>query len=57
MPDTKSGRERKGRNKAAQLREALYERELTSFEDDDDLVFLEDAGDSGEFIASELPDD
>ncbi|MFB6160101.1 MAG: hypothetical protein ABEJ61_02880 [Haloferacaceae archaeon] len=32
MPDTKSGRERKGVNKRAQLRERLYGKELERLE-------------------------
>lgn len=36
MPDTKSGRERKGLDKQAQLDVHLYERELRSFEEDDE---------------------
>ncbi|MFB6108004.1 MAG: hypothetical protein ABEJ82_04070 [Haloplanus sp.] len=37
MPDTKSGRERKGRNKRAQLRRRLYRQELEALDADDDL--------------------
>jgi len=37
MPDTKSGRERNGRNKRAQLRQQLYEQELESLDEDADL--------------------
>jgi len=34
MPDTKSGRERKGRNKRTQLEERLYEKELERLGED-----------------------
>ncbi|SDZ90681.1 hypothetical protein SAMN04488065_1145 [Haloplanus vescus] len=37
MPDTKSGRERNGKNKREQLRHQLYEAEMDSLDDDDDL--------------------
>jgi hypothetical protein len=37
MPDTKSGRERNGKNKREQLRNRLYEEELASLDDDADL--------------------
>jgi hypothetical protein len=38
MPDTKSGRERKGANKRAQLRRRLYGRELERLDaEDEDL--------------------
>lgn len=36
MPDTKSGRERKGVNKRAQLREQLYGKELERLDDDEE---------------------
>ena len=37
MPDTKSGRERKGRKKREQLRRRLYQRELETLDTDEDL--------------------
>lgn len=37
MPDTKSGRERNGKNKRAQLRQRLYEEELDSLDAEADL--------------------
>jgi hypothetical protein len=37
MPDTKSGRERNGRNKRAQLRRRLYEEELETLDEDAEL--------------------
>jgi hypothetical protein len=37
MPDTKSGRERNGKNKRAQLRRRLYEEELESLDSETDL--------------------
>jgi hypothetical protein len=37
MPDTKTGRERNGRNKRAQLRRRLYEVEIESLDEDADL--------------------
>jgi hypothetical protein len=37
MPDTKEGRERNGRKKREQLRRQLYERELETLDDDEDL--------------------
>ncbi|MFB6256939.1 MAG: hypothetical protein ABEH58_09495 [Haloplanus sp.] len=37
MPDTKSGRERNGKNKRAQLRQRLYEEELESLDDEGEL--------------------
>lgn len=36
MPDTKEGRERKGRNKRRQLTERLYRRELDALERDEE---------------------
>lgn len=36
MPDTKSGRERKGANKRAQLRRQLYGKELERLDADDE---------------------
>jgi hypothetical protein len=37
MPDTKSGRERKGRKKREQLRQRLYEQELETLDDEGEL--------------------
>ncbi|RMB23672.1 hypothetical protein [Haloplanus aerogenes] len=37
MPDTKSGRERNGKNKRQQLRQRLYEQEMESLNEDADL--------------------
>lgn len=39
MPDTKRGRERKGRGKQHQLRENLYDRELDAIDSDEELDF------------------
>ncbi|WP_191965802.1 MULTISPECIES: hypothetical protein [Haloferax] len=55
MPDTKSGREKKGLNKRTQLTERLYEQELEVLDGEDDEPSLDDI--SGEFIADELPDE
>ncbi|WP_411965326.1 hypothetical protein [Haloferax sp. YSMS24] len=55
MPDTKSGREKKGLNKRSQLTERLYERELAVLDGEDDEPELEEF--EGEFIAEELPDE
>jgi len=49
MPDTKTGRERKGEGKRAQLERRLAEREL---EADADLDIHEVAEPSGEFLAA-----
>jgi hypothetical protein len=56
MPDTKNGRERKGRNKRNQLQERLYEREMEALDADEDLPPFE-AGEDGQFLAEELPDE
>jgi hypothetical protein len=56
MPDTKSGREKKGLNKEQQLTEELYEQELSVL-DDEDRDPPEFADTSGEFIADELPEE
>ena len=56
MPDTKSGREKKGLNKEKQLTEELYEQELFVLEDEDEES-LEFTDTSGEFLADELPDE
>ena len=56
MPDTKSGREKKGLDKERQLTEHLYERELDVLgEPGDEPPRFE--GLDGEFIAEEFPDD
>ncbi|MBB6646402.1 hypothetical protein [Halobellus ruber] len=55
MPDTKAGRERKGRNKRSQLQEQLYEAELDALDTDDDLPPFESTRDRP-FLADELPD-
>jgi hypothetical protein len=58
MPDTKSGRERNGRNKRRQLNRRLYRREIETMTDDDDLPdFDEDEAVEAELLADELPDD
>ena len=54
MPDTKSGRERKGRNKRRQLENRLTRREVDTLDEDDELPSFNGA--SGEFLADELPD-
>lgn len=55
MPDTKSGREKKGLNKLNQLDERLNERELRTLDRDDEPPRWE--GIDGEFIADDTPDD
>jgi len=50
MPDTKSGRERNGKNKRAQLRERLYEQELDSLDADSELP---EFGDGEEELAAD----
>jgi hypothetical protein len=50
MPDTKSGRERNGKNKRAQLRQRLYEQELDSL---DEEVDLPDFGEGDEEFAAD----
>ncbi|MDQ2053016.1 MULTISPECIES: hypothetical protein [Halobellus] len=55
MPDTKSGRERKGRNKRNQLQEELYDEEIEALETDEDLPPFEPSSDRP-FVADELPD-
>jgi len=55
MPDTKDGRERKGRNKRSQLQQELYEAELDALDDDEDLPPFEPTRDRP-FLADELPD-
>ncbi|WP_175454531.1 hypothetical protein [Halobellus clavatus] len=56
MPDTKNGRERKGRNKRSQLQEELYEEEIEAVEADEELPPFEPSGDKP-FVAEELPDE
>jgi len=56
MPDTKNGRERKGRNKRSQLRAQLYEEELESLDSDEELPPFEPSGDRP-FVADELPEE
>ncbi|MFD1515300.1 hypothetical protein [Halomarina rubra] len=55
MPDTKRGRERKGRGKQHQLREDLYDRELESLESEEEPDFDELLG--GEPDADSLLDE
>lgn len=55
MPDTKSGREKKGQNKRSQLSERLNERELRTLDRDDEPPRWE--GVDGDFLADVLPDD
>lgn len=45
MPDTKEGRERKGKNKRLQRVERLYAKELELLDDDEDLPEF-DGGDA-----------
>jgi hypothetical protein len=54
MPDTKTGREKKGLNKQHQLAERLNERELRTLGRDDEPPRW--AGVDGEFVADEIPD-
>lgn len=56
MPDTKSGRERKGKNKRTQLQEELYEEEIDALETDEELPPFEPSR-SRPFVAEELPDE
>ncbi|MGM0604082.1 MAG: hypothetical protein ACQETB_00265 [Halobacteriota archaeon] len=51
MPDTKSGRERKGRNKRAQLEDRLNRKELRTLDADDELP---DFGDADSEFLTEL---
>ena len=55
MPDTKDGRERKGRNKRNQLQRELYEAEADAIDADEDLPPFEPTRDRP-FLADELPD-
>ncbi|MUV57315.1 hypothetical protein SAMN04487947_0666 [Halogeometricum rufum] len=58
MPDTKNGRERKGRNKRSQLQESLYSEEIEALEADEELPSFEsERTRRSEFLADELPDD
>lgn len=58
MPDTKNGRERKGRNKRNQLQESLYDEEMEALNTDDELPpFESERARGSEFLADELPDD
>jgi len=50
MPDTKSGRERNGKNKRAQLRQRLYEEEMDTIDDDADLPEFGDGEDVAEDV-------
>lgn len=54
MPDTKSGREKKGKNKESQLVQRLYRQELQAIEQNEGEP---DPRLDGEFLADELPDD
>ncbi len=56
MPDTKTGREKKGKNKRAQLRMHLAEQELESLDGDEEPPLHAADGD-GDLLADELPDD
>lgn len=57
MPDTKNGRERKGRNKRNQLQESLYDEEMDALDTEDELPpFESDRPRDSEFLADELPD-
>ncbi|MFB6091534.1 MAG: hypothetical protein ABEK02_00825 [Haloquadratum sp.] len=55
MPDTKNGREQKGRNKRSQLQEELYEKEIEAVETDEELPPFEPSTEE-EFVAEEVPD-
>lgn len=55
MPDTKAGREQKGRNKRSQLQKELYEAEVDAIDDDESLPPFEPSRDRP-FLADELPD-
>ncbi|QIB73141.1 hypothetical protein GL213_13570 [Halogeometricum borinquense] len=58
MPDTKNGREQKGRNKRNQLQESLYNEEIEALNTDEELPSFEsDRTRGSEFLAEELPDD
>lgn len=51
MPDTKRGRERKGRNKRLQRVERLYAKELERLEADESLPDFD--GDDADLVADE----
>ena len=55
MPDTKDGRERKGKNKRRQLEHRLAERELEMDLEENELPPLDGTG--GDLVADEPPDD
>jgi hypothetical protein len=58
MPDTKSGRERNGRNKRRQLHERLFRQEIEAMDADADLPeFDEQDAERAELLADELPED
>ena len=58
MPDTKTGREKKGKNKRAQLREQLAEREIETLDGDaDEPALYADADADDDLLADELPAD
>jgi hypothetical protein len=57
MPDTKSGREKKGRNKRHQLSEILTEQERRAHDEEHDDEPPRWAGVVGEFVADELPEE
>lgn len=56
MPDTKNGRERKGRNKKNQLQERLYSNEIEAVESDDELPPFE-ATPETPLLTDDIPDD
>jgi len=56
MPDTKEGRERKGKNKRTQLQKELYEEEIDALDSDEDLPPFEPSR-GRPFVADELPDE
>ncbi|WP_336021884.1 hypothetical protein [Halobellus salinisoli] len=56
MPDTKTGRERKGRNKRNQLQEDLYEEEMEALDTDEELPQFEPSRERP-FVADELPEE
>ena len=56
MPDTKDGREKKGKNKRAQLRMELAEREIETLDGDGDEPVL-DADADDDLLADDLPTD
>jgi hypothetical protein len=56
MPDTKQGRERKGRNKRSQLQERLYDEEIDAVDSDEDLPPF-GLSEERPYLADELPDE